>query len=44
MFRMQNYAIADANIQKINSDPANTFTAAHNQFSTMSGIELDTYF
>ena len=43
-YRMQNFAIADATIQKINSDPSSTFTAAHNQFSTMSGIELDTYF
>jgi hypothetical protein len=41
---MQNYAIADAKIQNVNSNPENTWTAAHNQFSTMSQIELDTYF
>lgn len=39
LFRLQQYKRADAAIAAINSDPANTFKAAHNMFSTWTDAE-----
>ena len=38
-FRMQIFSAKDAEYNKINADPLNTFTVGHNMFSTMTRDE-----
>jgi len=39
-FRLEQFAAADAEIQRINADPENTYQVAHNKFSTMTKDEF----
>jgi hypothetical protein len=39
-FRFQQFATNDAEIQRINADPENTYTVGHNKFSTMTKYEF----
>jgi C1A family cysteine protease len=39
-FRLQQFATNDAEIERINADPENTYTVGHNQFSTMTKFEF----
>ena len=42
-FRLQQFTSADAEIQRINADPSNTFKVAHNKFSTMTNYEKERF-
>jgi C1A family cysteine protease len=39
-FRLQQFAEKDAEIERINSDPENTYIVGHNKFSTMTKYEF----
>lgn len=40
-FRLEQFASNDAEIQRINANPENTYTVDHNMFSTMTKYEFN---
>ena len=42
-FRLDQFAKTDAKLNEINSNPENTYSVAHNKFSTMTEYELNRF-